>query len=112
VAWCREAPGRPARLFACAVKAAQQSSSPRAEEGNAPGRKAQESQGAATRGNPRAGSPNRQRDETPEAKPLRAAMPHAPKARHAPVIREGPALRGRAEESSRRTASLGEALTQ
>jgi hypothetical protein len=32
--------------------------------------------------------PNRQRDQTPEARPLSAAMPHAPR-RVTPVIREG-----------------------
>ena len=44
------------------------------------------------------GDPNRQRDEAPEAKPLSAAMPQAPKARQTPLIREGPALIGRADE--------------
>jgi len=44
------------------------------------------------------GGPNRQRDETPEARPLSAEMPHAPKARQAPLIREGPDLTVRADE--------------
>jgi len=45
------------------------------------------------------GDPNRQRDETPEAKPLSAAMPQAPKARQTPLIREGQVLTGLADES-------------
>jgi hypothetical protein len=96
---CREVLARSARLSACAVEATQQSQSPRAGKGNAPGRRAQESQGAVGAEKSADGDPNRQRDETPEAKPLSAAMPQAPKARHTPLIREGPVLCGRTEES-------------
>jgi len=67
--------------------------------GTPQGGQAQESQGAAESEKSESGNPNRQRDEAPEAKPLSAAMPHAPKARQTPLIREGPALSGRADES-------------
>ena len=65
--------------------------------GTPQGGEAQESQGAAVERSAN-GGPNRQRDETPEARPLSAEMPHAPKARQAPLIREGPDLSVRAEE--------------
>jgi len=45
------------------------------------------------------GDPNRQRDETPEARPQRAAMPLAPKARQNATDPRGTGPRVRAEES-------------
>jgi len=66
--------------------------------GTPQGGQAQESQGAVESEKSENGNPNRQRDQAPEAKPLKAAMPLAPKARKTPLIREGPALTGRAEE--------------
>jgi hypothetical protein len=81
------------------IRQRRQSSSPRAGKGNAPGRQAQESQGAVGAEKSADGYPNRRRDKTPEAKPLSAAMPQAPKARQTPLIREGPVFIGRADES-------------
>ena len=108
VAWCRKAPGRPARLRACADEAAQAVEA-KGMEGERPREaKPRRARVPLEPRNRKAGNPNRQRDEAPEAKPLSAAMPQAPKARQTPLIREGPAF-GRFEESSRRTANLGEA---
>jgi hypothetical protein len=87
-------------LPACAVKAAQVViKSPRAGKENAPGRRSPGEPGCQDAEKSASGNPNRQRDETPEARPLSAEMPHAPKARQAPLIREGPDSSVRAEES-------------
>jgi hypothetical protein len=54
---------------------------PSAGEGECPREdETQESQGRRTRRNPATVCPNRQRDQTPEARPLRQHMPKAPKA--------------------------------
>jgi hypothetical protein len=58
---------------------------------------AQESQGHRTRRNPATVRPNRQRDETPEARPLRQQCLQRRK-RLAPRIREGRAFGGSFEE--------------
>ena len=58
---------------------------------------AQESQGRRTWRNPATVHPNRQRDETPEARPLRQQCLKRRK-RLAPRIREGRALGGSFEE--------------
>jgi len=82
VAWGRKVPGRSAGSFACADKAAHLTRQARGQgRGTPQGGEAQESQGAVRSGEIRRRHPNRQRDKTPEARPLRAAMPHAPKAR-------------------------------
>jgi len=98
VAWCRKAPGRPARLLARADEATSAVVEPKGREGERPREgKPKRARVAAGAEKSASGDPNRQRDEAPEARPLSAAMPHAPKARHAPLIREGPAF-GRADE--------------
>jgi len=58
---------------------------------------AQESQGRRTWRNPATVCPNRQRDQTPEARPLRQQCLKRRK-RLAPRIQEGRALAGSAEE--------------
>jgi hypothetical protein len=99
VAWCRKAPGRPARLQACADEAAPAGVEPKGREGERPREAKPKRAREPARGEIRdRASPNRQRDEAPEARPLSAAMPHAPKARQTPLIREGPIFNDRAEE--------------
>jgi hypothetical protein len=100
VAWCRKAPGRSVGLSARADKATRPALKAQGQGRGTPQEgTAQESQGAVAAEKSESGDPNRQRDETPEAKPLSAALPHAPKARQASLIREGPDFRVRAEES-------------
>jgi hypothetical protein len=79
-----------------------------AREGERPREdEAQESQGRRTRRNPATVGPNRQRDKTPEARPLRQQCLMRRK-RQAPWIQEGQALNGLFEELLFVTANLGE----
>jgi len=69
VAWCRKAPGRPARLLACADEVTQVVVKPEGREGERPREaKPKRARVAVAAEKSADGDLNRQRDETPEAK--------------------------------------------
>jgi hypothetical protein len=89
VAWCRKVPGRTMVLFAFAARQCEWFFGPRAGKESAPGRRSPGEPGCRDAEKSATVHPNRQRDKTPEAKPLSAAMPHAPRARQSAIDPRG-----------------------